>query len=471
MPSNTTGTGSPYATTATSSSFQPSGASVSPPKSPRKKSGNKLYNIPILKAFQSRYRENGVQKQSGEIGLEIECEGTKLFDAPIQYWQTHQDGSLRAVKGHAPVEYVLRRPIKRENVPKALTYLSTKLQEAGSDVVDSTRTSVHVHLNCQDLCIKQIYQIWCLYAIFEEMLVEFSGPDRSGNLFCLSGKQAEYNVYMLEQALRQENYNTVFDDNLRYTSCNFASVGKFGSLEFRSLKGTVDQALIQFWVDLLVMIKDKALEYQDPAEIVKVFQTEGPERFLVRTFGSRSDILQIFYNRQDRHQSMWDGLRMMRDVVLAVKWEKYDPSLEKKEDSQGQKAGSEQPWIMIGHHGIRKARKVIDADGNETRTWLIQKMNLRYYLANYLFDINDEFQWRDHSPGQHWVIMSRRMYQVNPITYEFSGELSLPIHDSELSPDVLVTMGQTAPAEPDEENVIPDEFFDDSDAPELPEEE
>jgi len=88
---------------------------------PAPKSGNKIYNLSLLKAFPHKLEH---LKQDGEIGLEIECEGTKLFDSPISWWQTHEDGSLRAVEGQRPIEYVLRKPIPRGDVPKALSYLS-----------------------------------------------------------------------------------------------------------------------------------------------------------------------------------------------------------------------------------------------------------------------------------------------------------------------------------------------------------
>lgn len=287
------------------------------PKKTKSDDKNKFYNIPIFTVFRGKYKD----KVEGEIGLEIECEGMNLFTAPISWWITHPDGSLRAYKEHQPIEYVLRKPVSREDVPKALDYLAKKLKQAGSHIHESHRTSVHVHVNCQDLTIKQIYQYWCMYTVFEEILVAFSGPDRPGNLFCLSSKQAEYQIKVLEDSIRTENFQELFSDNLRYTSCNTASLGKFGSLEFRSMRGTVDQDLIQMWVDLLLILKDKALEYDNPREIVEDFQSLNSEGFLNKVFGKRGDILAMFKSRPDRHKLLWDGLRLMRDVAMSIEWE------------------------------------------------------------------------------------------------------------------------------------------------------
>lgn len=295
----------------------------------RKTRKNKLYNIPVIEAFSHLLSK---KKCDGEVGLEIECEGTYLFDAPISYWRASTDGSLRATGDHPPVEYVLRRPLSRTDIPKALNYLSKKLKEVGSQVADSTRTSVHVHINVQQLTMKQIVQIWCLYVIFEELLVHFSGPDREGNLFCLRAKDAEHAIQNMEQGLKTENYNDIFSEHLRYTSCNTASVSKFGSLEFRSMRGTVDQGLIQLWVDILLLIKDKALEYDNPQKIVRDFEALSPQGFLYKIFSSRQDIFELFVDLPYRNQQMWDGLRLMRDVAYAVKWEKPVP--EEKKDPE-----------------------------------------------------------------------------------------------------------------------------------------
>src|ERR1700761_3192694 len=321
-------------------------------KKPVMTRGNKLYNYPLIEAFSFRLKKN---QTDGEIGLEIECEGTNLFNAPVQYWVTHQDNSLRNHGDHPPIEYVLQKPIPRGDVPKALDYLSKKLKESGSTIDESTRTSVHVHVNCQKLTMKEVYQYILLYMIFEEILVDFSGPGRPGNLFCLRAKDAEYNVQVMENAIKTESFTEMFSPDLRYTACNTASLGKFGSLEFRSLRGTVDQELIQTWVDILLLLKDRALTYKNPQEIVEDFMKVGPDRFLLKTFSRRPDIYRLFYGRTDLQMSLWDGLRLMRDVAYAVKWEEFDPEKENKESLVDKYPGRE--WASNG-----ESYRYIDSD-------------------------------------------------------------------------------------------------------------
>lgn len=282
-------------------------------------SSEKIYNRPLIEAF-ARLLAGKVAE--GEIGLEIECEGMDLFSTPIKWWSCHQDQSLRAHGEHPPIEYVLRKPVSREEVPDCLDYLSKKLKLTGSTIDDSHRTSVHVHVNCQDLTLKQVYQYVCLYLIFEELLVEFSGPERVGNLFCLRAKDAEYFITVLENAITSEDFRELFSNDLRYAACNTAALGRFGSLEFRSMRGTVDQELIQTWVDILLLLKDKALTYDDPRAIVEDFHNSRPAAFFDKIFASKPNLYKLFAHNPNLSRSMWDGLRLMRDVACAIKWEK-----------------------------------------------------------------------------------------------------------------------------------------------------
>ena len=97
----------------------------------------------------------------GEIGIEIECEGQNLCHEMYRHWKVAPDGSLR----NNGVEYILRKPILREDVPLVLRYLNKKLLEQESVVEMGPRTSVHIHLNALDMPIQQVYTWICLYLV------------------------------------------------------------------------------------------------------------------------------------------------------------------------------------------------------------------------------------------------------------------------------------------------------------------
>lgn len=280
------------------------------------------------KLFQVCNFRNGTQE--GLLGLEIECEGTKLFDKPFKYWTCHADGSLRSKDGQPPVEYVLRQPVDYETLMKALNYLSAKLKESGSVIADSPRTSVHVHINCQQELVRDIYTFICLYIIFEELLVEWSGPNRVGNLFCLRAKDSDVYVDMLETTLKVKNFKA-WTDNVRYAACNISSLPKYGSLEFRSLRGTVDVETIDTWVSLLLHLKEKASKYGSPLEIVEEFNKIGPLPFYKKIMDNER-FSSLFDHYSNLSGKLWDGLRISRDIAYSSEWKAPEKKKEPPEE-------------------------------------------------------------------------------------------------------------------------------------------
>lgn len=268
-------------------------------------------------------RKLGIKPVEGEVGLELECEGKNLYMSPISFWKAVPDHSLRPVGEHQPVEYVLREPLPRTQIGEALDYLEARLQGAKSELIFSHRTSVHVHVNCQTLSMRELAQFLCLYFIFEDLLVEFSGNERKGNLFCLRAKDAEFQIEMLTKAYRTFNFGDVFNQNYRYSACNLASLSAHGSLEFRSMRGTVDKAVIQDWIRLLLHLKDRAMMFSTPAHIADLFTKMGPLSFADFVFANCPVAPQTrswFIHHQDLNQSLWTGLRTMRDVAHAIDW-------------------------------------------------------------------------------------------------------------------------------------------------------
>ena len=111
--------------------------------------------------------------QNGEVGLEIEVEGSRLVNVLGSYWAVHQDGSLRPNNGGEALEYVLQKPTARDNVYKFLVYLEKKLQANNAIINPSPRTSVHVHLNAQDQTILGVYNNIVLYLLLNNLQQHF----------------------------------------------------------------------------------------------------------------------------------------------------------------------------------------------------------------------------------------------------------------------------------------------------------
>ena len=130
--------------------------------------------------------ELNIVDKDKEGGIEIEMEGRNLQLHRPTYWRQDNDGSLRGES----MEFVLRYPCERAKVSGMLGYLQTKLKEQEATLSPSPRCGVHVHINCQHMKIQQVFNFSYLYYIFEDILMEYCGELRKGNLFCMTLEDA-----------------------------------------------------------------------------------------------------------------------------------------------------------------------------------------------------------------------------------------------------------------------------------------
>lgn len=273
--------------------------------------------------FKRYFGNKRIKACKGEIGLEIEAEGKNLFNSPIQYWNAVSDGSLRNYEGHPPLEYVLREPVRREEVGDALKYLADRLKGAKSELHMSHRCSVHVHVNAQQMTMRNLINYMCLYFIFEDILVHWAAAERKGNLFCLRAKDAEFQITLLKNAIKDGDFSGIFDKEFRYSAMNYSALGEHGSLEFRAMKGTVDTKTIANWVSILLALKDAAESFKNPATISRMFQSLGPSMFFNKVFTGRIDaeLRAELKAAPEFHKVLWDAFRVMRDICHAVDWD------------------------------------------------------------------------------------------------------------------------------------------------------
>ena len=259
-------------------------------------------------------RRRGV---TGDVGIEIEVEGSHLPDTE-RHWYKERDGSLRDTPESC--EYVLREPMALADAKKALTYLSKQYKGNKTRVNDSPRCGVHVHVNCQQLSIVQLYNFMTLYLIFEDMLVRWCGPTREGNLFCLRAQDAEYLLHMLIQAANEKEFRRMFlTDDLRYASMNVNALPRYGSLEFRAMRGTEDMNLIYQWASMLVGLREAAKQFDNPNEIIMSTSEGGNENFL-RTVFSEKDAKE-FLAMEDWQELMTNGVQRTQELGFLVDWE------------------------------------------------------------------------------------------------------------------------------------------------------
>lgn len=207
------------------------------------------------------------------MGVEYEIEGTFL-PSFVQGFYVHDEGSLRVImdengKAHKPMEYVSAFPKDLACTKLDLHNLNAALKEEGSDPLWSYRSSVHVHINVSDLSIVEWWNMVFLWMLYEESFIHYSGEERQGNLFCLSAREAYGTIIMLEDYLKGKD-DYIFSTKNRYSACNFSSTSKFGSLEFRSMRGTTDADVLLPWFDSLMSLRVGALHFESPSQILEM---------------------------------------------------------------------------------------------------------------------------------------------------------------------------------------------------------
>ncbi len=273
--------------------------------------------INVMQAFSL----NKELKQEGEVGIEVEAEGENLPTSRVKGWNCTEDNSLR---GEAR-EYVLQKAAKRAEVPALLRTLEAAYEREGTILSNSFRTSVHVHINVQDMPILKWYNFITIYTVLEDILVEFCGQTRAGNLFCLRTKDAEYVLDALRLSALKRAWGPLHDDHLRYAGLNVKASATYGSLEFRTMRGTGDFDLIQTWVNILLALKDSCDMYGNPKEIVEDMSVQGPDGFFNKILGKYP----FLYNRMRHAESILEGARRIQDLAYCVNWPVWEKGFSK----------------------------------------------------------------------------------------------------------------------------------------------
>ena len=269
----------------------------------------------------------GNKPTKGEVGIEIEVEGTNLPEAAAP-WMYHVDHSLRAPKlpGGMTGEYVLGKPVDFDEVPGALKKLWAKFKSSKSVLVDSNRTSVHVHLNVQNFFLNRLTSFLALYFIVEEVLTEWCGEHRVGNLFCLRAKDATAIIGHIKNFIQADGQCQI-GEFLHYSAMNANALKKYGSLEVRTLRGCSDPSVIIDWVEILERLYKLSEEYPDPREVCSSLSSIGPSAFFESILGPKAVTVRQGIAMTDNQiaDSLYEGVRLAQDLCFCRDWDLYKP--------------------------------------------------------------------------------------------------------------------------------------------------
>lgn len=251
----------------------------------------------------------------GDVGVEIEVEGDCLPDI-IPYWDVHGDGSLRAEEAF---EYVLPRPVGINTLKTRLATLKEAFEDCESDFHESYRAGVHVHINVQDLTVKELFNFIIINLVVEELLLTFCASHRVGNHFCLPSSQADYMPNLLWKCAEEKDLAVLHTDDIRYSAMNLKPIITYGSIEFRAHESTYDFDKIHKWASILLQIKKASLEFDSPKKIMEEVSLGGYEGFVTKVFGPYAE---MFMQNKDWSRRIRKGILIAQDIAYSREWGK-----------------------------------------------------------------------------------------------------------------------------------------------------
>lgn len=262
-------------------------------------------------------------KQGDLFGIELECEGRNVdYDGEskdiLKDWAPHNDGSLRANHGSC-CEWVFNGPVKYKQAIERVNKLFTYFEKRRSKLVTSNRTSTHVHYNMGDKNAYQLVNMFILFSILEDLMDRFCGEDRRGNLFCLSSRHAEEQVRWMQDACFK-NFTFFLKEDHRYCSFNFASINKFGTVEFRGMRGLDSREDILAWLSILNEFCDYACyKMKSPVALVEMISAKSPVGFLKEMFSKENfRLLTEGLDEATINHSVYEGLRLVQMLCYRI---------------------------------------------------------------------------------------------------------------------------------------------------------
>lgn len=176
----------------------------------------------------------------------IECIDEGYTHTVTRQWKIVPDASVNGMQGCELVSPILNgvQGLKTlREVCKTLDFVNANVNRS---------CGVHIHHEAQGLTEQQKTNLMKFYARLERTIDAFmpSSRKRNNNTYCRS----------MIDAFEQMSYNTL-DGLGRYYKLNFASLSRYGTLEFRQHSGTTEFDKLYHWIvftaNFLHLCKDK----------------------------------------------------------------------------------------------------------------------------------------------------------------------------------------------------------------------
>lgn len=293
----------------------------------------------------------------GELyGLELELEGRniQMEGRAVRGFTQVADGSLRGES----TEYTFSNPCNFEDACRRVDSLFQKFMENDVRIKNSYRCSTHAHVNFGDKKIKYLVNFFVLFTVIEELLEEYCGEGRNGNVFALPNRDVEPILDMLDDAIMKTFNLGNFGNNIRYCACNLSALNKFGSVEIRTMRGAENAEMIKDWLQIIHEMYDFALnKMRSPVWMIENMSLLGVRGFLESVFSveSLAKLMSTWPIEKDLDASFYTGVRLIQ--LFAYRWEEaYNievPEIVKRAPKKQKKRLHYQQDRIISPDGVR----------------------------------------------------------------------------------------------------------------------
>jgi hypothetical protein len=310
----------------------------------------------------------------GDVGVEVEVEGKNLFEVVNPFWKTVDDGSLRGTFPESRAEFVLKSPLPHTKAKEAITKLFDELTKGAALFNFSFRTSTHVHVNITDMNSDELSALIYAYYLLEEPLINYCGKSRRANRFCLRLFDAEGMLQIINSQIKDHfsGISFVAEDSVRYAALNMAAIYKYGSVEFRGMRGTSEVDVLHKWVDMLMSLKKFSLG-KNPMDVKNLYEENGSIGFLNLVMGELSS--HLMYKDIEKDMAMSRSL----SLDIPYTWESYCKPVSNRDISldKGVPMGKQFIIAGVGRDKELLFDELVKMDNNEFINILNEPMNVQ----------------------------------------------------------------------------------------------
>ena len=277
----------------------------------------------------------------GEVGIEIELEfmEEQVWDINPKAWTFNVEHSVRN-KGY---EIVSKVPLTLEGLQPMVEDVCENINRR-KPIEDCPRTSVHIHLNQTKNKVLHVLNSAVAYWLLETPLTRYCGREREGHHFCLRLRDAEALIPVLCESLNARTPLKALGDNVRYAGLNLNALNKFGSLEFRTMRGTTDPKLIVSWAKGLHHLCSVAKTFESPSHVFDYFLSCTKEDFVRKLLPS--DLASIVLSTPGYRDMMDESASIVCALAYAEDWAAWEKKLAEKLEAK--KTSKPEPSEFLG---------------------------------------------------------------------------------------------------------------------------